>query len=128
MGEGILVWIFIVPVALVYLITKKMLLSLVLGGALSFAILAVLVYGVEFINKLKDNIKNAKIANRKPDIPIKALLISIAILLCAIVVSVRLISNNISSGGGKGQYDYVTNSDGTRTWYDTTDDHIVRVN
>ena len=47
-------------------------------------------------------------------------------IVVVIVVMLITFSCGSDSGSSSSKYDYVTNSDGSRTWYDTTNDHIVR--
>ncbi len=53
----------------------------------------------------------------------KAMLIVFAII---IALGFFVISTGSKESPSK-KYDYITNSDGTRTWYNTQNDHIVRV-
>lgn len=54
--------------------------------------------------------------------------ILIVCIVVGVAVVIALIISNTSGGSTsnrKNKYDYVTNADGTRTWYETNNDHIV---
>ncbi len=49
--------------------------------------------------------------------------------IVAFLLAVMMVLSLAACGGGskKKSMDYVTNSDGSRTWYNTGDSHIVRI-
>ena len=77
-----------------------------------------------FIGKI-DEIAGAQWGN----MGLKARLIAVAFLIAFAIFTFLCASSYFesnSSSTSNSKYDYITNSDGTRTWYDTTNDHIVK--
>lgn len=57
----------------------------------------------------------------------KQIKIIVAVAFILVIVIGVLTSDTGSSNKSNNKYDYVTNSDGSRTWYDTSNSHIVRI-
>lgn len=51
----------------------------------------------------------------------------ILVLIAAVSMFTACGSSGRARSSSKAKYDYVTNKNGTRTWYETDNDHIVRV-
>ena len=127
MGEGVFVGIIMGLIAVVYLITDQVFLSIAVGFGLVLIFAGFYSSISDYLEKRKSE-KKSDDAGEKGSVPLKPVLIWTAVFLCVIILSVYFVSNNVSCvGGGSDRYDFVTNGDGTRTWYDTTNDNIVRV-
>lgn len=48
----------------------------------------------------------------------------IGIIIGVVIVVLLFACGNSDSGSSDSKYDYITKPDGTRIWYDTTNDHI----